>query len=271
MKIFMCTDMEGVAGIIDHDNWVTPEGRYYEQGKKLLMREINAAIYGLFEGGATEIDVLDGHGYGGIVPSLLDERARYIRAIGYPWPLGLTDKYDGMCWIGQHAKAGTKFAHIPHTGSMNVIDMSINGISVGEFGQYSMIARELGVKPFFATGDEAFTAEADLLYPGMVTVSVKRGLTGDSGETLDTEAYAAHNLSAIHIHPDRACRMIRDGAYRAMQQLINGLPYSTDALKAPYTKVVQYRSDGKKKSFVTSVRHQKSLIALMNMPEEEIQ
>ena len=39
MKIFIMTDMEGVAGVLDHDTWVTPQGRYYEAGKRLLTLE----------------------------------------------------------------------------------------------------------------------------------------------------------------------------------------------------------------------------------------
>ena len=168
MKIFMCTDMECVAGMIDHDEWVVPAGRYYNQGRELLTRETNAAARGLFEGGATEVHVLDGHGYGGLIPSLLDPRVLYIRSVGIPWPLGLDSSYDGMCWVGQHAKAGTPYAHMPHTGSMHVLDMRINGVSVGEFGQYAYIARELSVRPFFVTGDDAMAAGAAARDPGSV-------------------------------------------------------------------------------------------------------
>ena len=68
MKIYIMTDMEGCAGILDHDNWVLPSGRYYEAGRQILAEETNAAIEGFLAGGATEIFVLDGHGAGGIDP-----------------------------------------------------------------------------------------------------------------------------------------------------------------------------------------------------------
>lgn len=66
MKIYVMTDMEGVCGVVNHDDWVTPQGRYYAEGKRLLTMEVNAAIDGFAAAGATEIVVADGHGYGGI-------------------------------------------------------------------------------------------------------------------------------------------------------------------------------------------------------------
>ena len=75
MKIYVMTDMEGVAGIQNSPDWCRPpapesSGRYYDLGKELLTREVNAAVEGLFEGGATEVLVADGHGPGGIRPLL---------------------------------------------------------------------------------------------------------------------------------------------------------------------------------------------------------
>ena len=67
-KVYIMTDMEGVAGVLDFENWCKPESRYYELGKELLTLEVNAAIEGFSRGGATEFLVADGHGYGGINP-----------------------------------------------------------------------------------------------------------------------------------------------------------------------------------------------------------
>jgi len=52
---------------------VLRDRRYYEEAKKLLTLEINAAVEGFFKAGATEIYVADGHGYGGINHLLLDQ------------------------------------------------------------------------------------------------------------------------------------------------------------------------------------------------------
>lgn len=82
MKIYIMTDMEGVAGVIDRENYVMFESRYYELGKELLTKEVNAAIEGFFEAGAREILVADGHGSGAINQLLLDPRVDLIR--GFP-------------------------------------------------------------------------------------------------------------------------------------------------------------------------------------------
>jgi len=71
VKVYVMTDLEGVAGIINFDDYGTPKGRYYETARELTTNETNAAIEGLIEDGAKEILVVDGHGHGAINPSLL--------------------------------------------------------------------------------------------------------------------------------------------------------------------------------------------------------
>ena len=54
MKVFISTDFEGVAGIVDWDQIMV--GSYdYEMGRRLLLGELNAAIDGALEAGATEL------------------------------------------------------------------------------------------------------------------------------------------------------------------------------------------------------------------------
>jgi D-amino peptidase len=50
MKIFLSTDMEGTAGVVDWEQCVgdSPEAA---AGRKLLLAEVNAAIEGAVEGG----------------------------------------------------------------------------------------------------------------------------------------------------------------------------------------------------------------------------
>jgi hypothetical protein len=57
-KVFMITDMEGVSGIFDTELQCLPyKSVRWEESRKLLTGEINAAVDGLFEGGATEVVV----------------------------------------------------------------------------------------------------------------------------------------------------------------------------------------------------------------------
>jgi len=88
MRIYLMTDLEGVAGVMDRQNYVLFDSRYYELSKELLTEEVNAAIEGFFEAGAGYILVADGHGYGGINQLLLDPRVELIRGFPDPWPFG---------------------------------------------------------------------------------------------------------------------------------------------------------------------------------------
>src|SRR5258706_16383527 len=79
-KVFMVTDMEGVSGIFDTELQCIPyKSVRFEESRQLLTGEINAAVDGLFEGGATEVVVWDGHS-GGQNLSVLDihPRARLL-------------------------------------------------------------------------------------------------------------------------------------------------------------------------------------------------
>ena len=83
-KIFMVTDMEGVAGITSFTDQSYPDGRYYDAGKKLVTAEINAAVDGLLDAGVEDILVWDGHGAGGIVFEELHPAAKLLH--GRPSP-----------------------------------------------------------------------------------------------------------------------------------------------------------------------------------------
>ena len=43
MKVYLMSDLEGAAGVLDSVNWCYPDSRYYELAKELLTREVNAA------------------------------------------------------------------------------------------------------------------------------------------------------------------------------------------------------------------------------------
>jgi len=265
MKIYIMTDLEGVAGVTDRENYVSMDSRYYELGKELLTKEVNAAIDGFFEAGAEYILVADGHGYGAINQLMLDPRVELIRGFPEPWPFGLDESFDAIAWVGQHAKAGTPYAHIAHTGSHHVIDSSINGISVGEFGQLAMCAASLGVRAIFGSGDEAFTREARSLVKGIETVSVKRGLMPGTGDECTFEQYQNRNTAAIHLHPEKARELIKEGAKRALRR------YKEDKesfelldIRPPYKMVTKYRAAGGRKGYTEVKKDPDSIIKMMN-------
>ena len=79
MRVFIISDMEGVAGITKWEQ-VSGGEALYEEGRKLYTEEINAAVRGAYSGGADEVVVMDCHGAGkgwtfnSLVPGLLDPR-----------------------------------------------------------------------------------------------------------------------------------------------------------------------------------------------------
>ena len=268
MKIFIMTDMEGVAGILTNEDWVYPTGRYYEDGKRLLTDEVNAAIDGFCEGGATEFLVVDGHGPGGINPELLDPRAELMRGHQHPiWPWGLDASFQAFAVIGQHAKAGTPYSHLTHTQSYGYLDMVVNGISVGEYGQLALCAMEVGVPAVLACGEKAFTEEAAALTPGVVTASVKRGLLPDGLDHLSAEEYKRAKLSAVHSAPVRACETIRHAAAEAAGRLKNRpASFHYPKLNPPYVRVTRFRRSRDRDAWTAREEHTTSIIGLMNMP-----
>jgi D-aminopeptidase len=168
--------------------------------------------------------------------------------------------------VGQHAKSGTPYAHLAHTQSLGYLDLSINGISIGEFGQLVMCASELGIRTIFGSGDEAFTKEAGKLVPGIETVAVKRGVRSATGDNLTSEEYMAFTGSAIHLHPIKARRLINEGALRAIKRSKKE-DFGIIKLSSPFERVTKFRPSANNKNWTISREtHPSSVIALMNMP-----
>lgn len=264
MKIYLMTDMEGVAGVTNFDDWCQPEGRYYELGKELLTEEVNAAARGFFDGGATGVLVADGHGHGGISPALLDPRVELSRGWVGPYPFGLDGSFAGAAWVGQHAKSGSEFAHLAHTGWFNCLEDRVNGVAIGEFGEMALCAGELGVPVIFAAGGLAFTGEAAALAPGVETVAVKRGVTPGTGDECTAEEYARRNLGAVHTAPAGARQRIYEGARRAAARLAAGEQFTVVRLDPPYERVVKMRPTADQPAKTVTSRHDSSVIGLLN-------
>lgn len=209
MKLYIMTDLEGVAGVLNSADWLGPNGRYYETAKRLLTEEVSAAIGGFIEGGFDEIIVIDGHGYGGIDIELMDKRAKLFRGLSKkPYPFGLDISYSAVAFVGQHAKAGTEFSHLTHTDWWNCLDFSINGVSVGEYGQIALVAGEFGVPVIFASGEKALCMEVQSLTPWVITAAVKEGTIGGAGSDLSGEDYEHFHEGAIHLSPFRSRELI---------------------------------------------------------------
>ena len=270
MKIGIMTDMEGVAGVMNRDDWTLPDGVYYERGKQFLTEETNAAIGGFFAAGASEIVVIDGHGAGGVDPWLLDERATLSRGWGTYHQFGLDDGFDALAWVGQHAKSGSLFAHIAHTGSHDVLENKINGVSMGEFGECAAIGGFYGTPAIFGSGDRAFAEEAKALVPHIHTVSVKRGVNQTGGDECDAEAYGGYTLGALHMHPKCARALIFAAAKEALESFAGDrTKYPPLRIEPPYVLETWFRANKNGPAQKITRRHHSDIVAMYASPAQK--
>ena len=186
MKVFVMTDLEGVAGVVSFASQTYAGAPDMEKAKSLLTAEVNAAVRGLLDTGADEVVVMDGHGSGGILFEEIHEQAQLLH--GRPIPPTWTEEikgYDALIFIGQHAMAGVATGNMNHTQNSRAITyLKINDRLIGETGQFALLAGSYGVPSLFLSGDEAACSEAEDLLPGIVTVSVKRGIGRNAAVSL---------------------------------------------------------------------------------------
>ncbi len=238
MKVYVMTDMEGVAGVVNSADYAGPEGRYYEVAKILTTMEVNAAVEGILETGAMEILVVDGHGHGAINAMMLHSEATLLtgRPIGYPF--GCDDSFGAAMMIGQHAKTNTDGGHLCHTGSFAIEDLSINGVSVGEAGCNMLFTAYFGVPTVMLSGDEAGCNEVIELVPEMEIAPVKTGIKRGSPSGLTTDANRLFNGAAIHLPPEKARQLIKERARRALERVQDIAPFW---LEPPYEREIVMR------------------------------
>lgn len=192
MKIFMLWDMEGVSGIYRREQvWFWEDGvsdEVREEGRDLLIGDINSAARAALDAGVDELIICDTHhGGGNIVMDrmLQDDRITYLgKSRGEQdgvtrWLPGLDETVDGFMVPGHHARAGTEGAFLPHTWTLEWADFRINGLSVGEMGIEACFAGHWEIPVALMQGDTAACSEAEEQFPGIVTAEVKRALSAD--------------------------------------------------------------------------------------------
>lgn len=207
MKVFMVTDMEGVAGITSFTKQSYADAKYYEQAKKLETAEVNAAVDGLLDAGVTDILVWDGHGAEGISFEDLHPAAKLLHGRpSPPWSRinEVIAQYDVVVIVGQHAMAGVATSNQNHTQSSQTIDYyKLNGKLIGEIGQIALYFGSFGLPLIFLSGELDACKETEDLVPGVTTVSVKQGLGRGA---------------AISLSAQEARRRIREGICQAIEK-----------------------------------------------------
>jgi D-amino peptidase len=211
MKVFVSSDMEGTAGVVD---WVqcVGDGPEAAAGRKLLLAEVNAAIEGAVAGGATEVVVNDSHSAMRNLPAdALAGGASYISGSHKPLYMmqGLDGSFGAVLFVSYHGSMGAP-AGLSHTYNPRaVIEARLGGVVTGEAGINALVAAHYGVPVVLVTGDRCACEETAALIPGVHTAVVKEHVT----------RLAAHSL-----HPARACALIRETAQRAVEGAAGASP-----------------------------------------------
>jgi D-amino peptidase len=143
----------------------------------MVTREVNAAIEGAYEGGATEILVNENHTGKEIIPELLDKRALLLS--GKPKFMMTAqgiDRYDTLFMLGIHPRAGTADGVMDHTWNpKEICEFRVNNKPIGELGLNALFAAHYGIPVSLVTGDKAVCDEAKDLLGDVETVAVKEG------------------------------------------------------------------------------------------------
>ncbi len=214
LKVYISADMEGIGGVSSEKNQSSPGSADYEKFRRLMTQEVNAAISGAYDAGATEVTVSDSHWEGNNIDmELLDHRVRIVR--GFPRPLGMMqgidDTFDAVVFIGYHASEHQRNAILAHMEDGDKIsEVRLNGVAVPEAGFNAAIAGDFGVPVVFLSGDSAASMEAIHLLGPIETAVVKSGSGFYSGTML---------------HPEEAQRMIREGVRRGVERRLQLKPY----------------------------------------------
>lgn len=227
VKVFISVDMEGLAGVVTASD-VNSSGPDYAHFRAIMAAETNAAIDGAFRAGATEVLVRDSHGSKqNLLPNDLDPRARLLRGASTgPRNMmeGIDSTFDAVVFIGYHARAGTPNAILEHTSTGNVVDFSVNGVSLPEGGYNALVAGLSGVPVVFVAGDRAVVEQLRGLLGPIDAVAVKQEI-----------AEASLGLS-----PKQAQEEIRKGVEQAVRNRSRAKPYR---LPGPYTMVLKVKQE----------------------------
>lgn len=185
--------MEGITGVVDW-NHVGGDSGEYENYRKLMVGDLNAAIEGALAAGAKEIVVSDSHGrMRNLHPWEVNEAAYLIR--GSPKPngmmTGIGEEFDAALFVGYHAMRGTENAILCHTYTLGVMAAYVNGVQMGEFGLNASLAGHFGVPSVYISGDNAVSLEAKKLVPNIHTAVVKWGVGRYAAKCLPPEKSTA--------------------------------------------------------------------------------
>ncbi len=194
LRVLVYHDMEGLAGQDDYRTFNYSHPEFYAKGRQYLVADVNAVVDGLFAGGATSVDIVDGHGSGNpapdLDPALLDPRAKQLTrdsSFRQYTDIVTANTYDAIAAVGMHAKTGSK-GFASHTVTLGM-DLWMNGRSITESEMVAYSWGRVGVPMVFVSGDDKLAA--DLQTMPWVRFVVTKHATSASTVTL-------RNVDSVH-------------------------------------------------------------------------
>jgi D-amino peptidase len=227
VKIFISSDMEGTAGVVDWEQ-CRSGGAQYDYYTELLTGEVNAAIEGALAAGASEFLVNDSHSkMMNLRPGALAGRARYLSGRYKPMYMmqGLDESFDAIFFVSYHGSMASDGSVLSHTYFPQAFaEVKINGLTAGESGINALVACAYQVPVVLVTGDETTAGETKRFCPGVKTAVVKRSIT---------------RFAADSMHPDAARALIKEQAALALTELSTA---SAPAIDRPTTMEICFRT-----------------------------
>ncbi len=198
MRVLISVDMEGLTGVTCPEDCEYGAPRW-ESARHLMMSDVNAAVAGFYDGGASEVVVNDAHSNKrNLILADLDPRALAIIGTHKQWGMlqGIEDS-DAVAFVGYHTGAGHQ-GILAHTYIGETIrDVHVNGVSTSEGRMNALVAGEFNVPVVLVTGDDLTCDEAATYVPESKMVAVKQCI----------DRYTARCLV-----PSITATMIRDAA-----------------------------------------------------------
>ncbi len=204
MKVIIEQDMEGCAGILDWSYSLHQSGQL-PWATCVMTDEVNAAVEGALEAGASEVVVLEAHPFD---RERLHPKAQVHSGTLFDAPRDA----QALLFVGRHAMSGVVDGVLNHTGSdRSIHQVRANGRPVGELAIVAAWFGKWGTPTALVCGDEAACREARDFLGAVETVAVKKG-------------FNCHE--AISLSREEACRRIREGARRALGRLAEFKPFT---------------------------------------------
>lgn len=177
MRFLISADMEGATGV----TWPAdcePGTEQWQRCRAMFTSDVNAAVTGFFEGGASEVLVNEAHStMRNLLLEQLDVRATMLT--GRHKELTMVEgvqrgHVDGVAFLGYHTGAGTEGV-LAHTYLPNSITgVWVDGEPASEGYLNSLVVSEYGVPVVLVTGDDRTCEAAVATYaPAAQTAAVK--------------------------------------------------------------------------------------------------